>query len=94
MVTIHGSNGIDLSHLVIFHEDHKIFVAGRERLTRRMRVFLVNQRTGEILSHNGRLDTWAVVEDEFSCRSISDNVADACERKHIPVYRVRGPFSG
>jgi hypothetical protein len=94
MVNFTGSNGIDLSHLVVFYEDSKIFVSGRERFNRRIRIFLLDQRTGDIYVRKACTGRWVVLEDEGSSKSIMDNVFDACLRKHIPVYRVSGQFFG
>jgi siroheme synthase (precorrin-2 oxidase/ferrochelatase) len=94
MVNFTGSNGIELNHLVIFEDDNKIFVAGRERFNKRLRIFLINEHTGEVYTRNGRAANWAVVDNESNRRSIADNVYDACRRRNIPVYRVKGQFCG
>lgn len=94
MVKLTGTNGIDLSHLVVFYEDSKIFVSGRERLTRRIRIFLFDQNTGDVYVRKPFTGNWVVLEDEVSSKSVTENVTEACECRNIPIYRARGQFSG
>jgi hypothetical protein len=86
--------GISLNHLVVFDEESKIFAAGRQQQGTRhvLKLFLVNIRTGDVYSRNGRAETWEAVDD-ISKGIISDNVLEAYRNRTIPVYRTHGNFA-
>ena len=95
MVNFTTGQGVSLKHLVVFDNESKIFAAGREQFGNRhiIRLYLINERTGDVYTRNGRAETWDVVSEESLRNHISDNVYDAYRRHDIPVYRIRGDFN-
>ncbi len=95
MVKVNG-NWIELKHLVVFDNGSKIFAAGREcssNSRKQLRLFLINEHTGEIFSRNGRAESWELVSDSAIRDNISGTVYSAYQTRNIPVYRIHGEFN-
>jgi hypothetical protein len=95
MVNFTTGTGIDLKHLVIFDNESKIFAAGREQFGSKyiLRLYLINEHTGEVFTRNGRTATWEIVSDERYSHHISEHVHEAFHGHNIPVYKIRGDFN-
>lgn len=84
-------NGRDiyLEHVVSFAKDETIFAAGRESSSRHLRLFIINERTGDVFySKNACADAWE--ELYGSARAdVVDNINSARYRGVIPCFRAR-----
>ena len=95
MVNFTTGQGIDLKHLVIFDNGGKIFAAGREQFGSKyiLRLYLINEHTGEVFTRNGRTASWEAVSDQRYSHHIAEHIHGACHDHSIPVYRIRGEFN-
>ena len=93
MVNFTTGQSITLKHLVVFDNGTKIFASGREQFGTKhiIRLYLLNERTGDVFTRNGKAGTWQAVADEQK-QHIADHVHGAFS-SHIPVYRIRGDFN-
>jgi len=93
MVNFTTGQSITLNHLVVFDNETKIFAAGREQYGNKhiIRLYLLNEKTGEVFTRNGRTETWNIVSEESHRQHIVEHVRDA-RRRNIPVYRINGQF--
>jgi hypothetical protein len=75
-------------HIVEFTKDDTIFAAARENGTGHLRLFLINQSTGNVYTRNGRADSW----EELYGRDRDSIIAriTAARNNHIPVYKING----
>ena len=80
---------VELDHLVIFEKDSSIFAAGREYETKRIRIFLIKEDTGNVYARNGRADSWEELFGNFRGYVIS-NIMSARNKRSIPVYKIKG----
>jgi hypothetical protein len=79
---------LEIEHIVEFTKDSTVFAAARENGNGHMRLFLINQVTGNVYTRNGRADSW---EQLFgSDRDIIIARITAARNNHIPVYRING----
>jgi hypothetical protein len=78
---------IEIDHIVLFERDNRVFAAGRDKDTRRIRIFLVNEQTGNVYSRNGRTDSWDELYGEGRAE-IVNRIFDARDSHRIPVYRL------
>jgi len=95
MVNFATGQSIRLNHLVVFDNENKIFAAGREQFGAKhiIRLYLLNKRTGEVYTRNGRTETWQAIFDEDLRQHIADTVQDVFQRRQIPIYNIRGEFN-
>ena len=78
-------------HIVEFSKDNTVFAAARENGNDHMRIFLVNESTGNVYTRNGRADSW-----EQLYGSDRDSIlarVTAARNNHIPVYKLNGASS-
>jgi hypothetical protein len=78
---------IELNHIVLFEKDNTVFAAGREKENNHIRIFLINERTGNVYSRNGRADSWEEVYGENRATLIN-NIYSAKNTLRIPVYKL------
>jgi hypothetical protein len=78
---------IEIDHIVLFERDNRVFAAGRDKDTRRIRIFLVNEQNGSVYSRNGRTDSWDELYGEGRTE-IVNRIFDARDSRRIPVYRL------
>jgi hypothetical protein len=78
---------IELNHIVLFERDNTVFAAGREKASNHIRIFLINERTGNVYSRNGRADSWEEVYGENRATLIN-SIYSAKNALQIPVYKL------
>ena len=78
---------LEFDHIVTFEKDHTLFAAARENGSGHLRLFLINESTGNVYTRNGRADSWEQLNG-FYRDTIIARVAAARDR--IPVYKVNG----
>ena len=91
MVAYKGT-GIELEHIVIFDKDQTIFAAGRELNTHRIKLFLINEQTGNVYSRQARVDSWEELYG-YERATVIDDVSAARYTRSIPVYKIKGTQS-
>ena len=79
---------LEFDHIVEFTKDRTVFAAARENGNGHIRLFLVNEATGNIYTRNGRADSWEQLTGED--REIILSRITAARNNHIPVYKVNG----
>ena len=79
---------LEIDHIVEFNKDNTIFAAARENGNGHMRLFLINESTGNVYTRNGRADSWEELYGSERDTIIACLVA-ACNNC-IPVYKVNG----
>ena len=79
---------LEIDHIVEFSKDSTIFAAARENGNGHMRLFLINETTGNVYTRNGRADSW---EELYGSErdSIVACLVVACNNC-VPVYKVNG----
>jgi hypothetical protein len=80
---------LEFDHIVEFLADNTVFAAARENGNgHHIRLFLVNESTGNVYARNGRADSW---EQLFGSDrdTIMERIAKA-RNNHIPVYKING----
>ena len=94
MVNFTTGQSITLQHLVVFDNESKIFAAGREEFGAKhiIRLYLLNDRTGDVFTRNGRTDTWELVYEESLREHIVEHILKAYRERQIPVYKIHGDF--
>jgi hypothetical protein len=87
MLTINYQE-LEFDHLVSF-EDRTDFAAARESGNGRIRLFLINEHTGDIYTRRGRADSWDQVlgSDRYT---VIARITAARNKDHIPVYKLSG----
>ncbi len=86
-----NQQGIRFEHLVVF-EDNQIFASARVPDTRRIRLFLINEATGDVYSRNGKAESWEEIYGD--ARSfVVNNIYNARQNRSIPVYSLKTAFS-
>ena len=86
-----NQQGIRFEHLVVF-EDNQIFASARVPDTRRIRLFLINETTGDVYSRNGKAESWEEIYGD--ARSyVVNNIYNARQNRSIPVYNLKTAFS-
>jgi len=95
MVNFATGQSVTLKHLVVFDNESKIFAAGREQFGAKhvIRLYLLNERTGEVYTRNGRTETWQIISDEQLRQHVAEHVRGAFHSHHIPVYKIHGEFN-
>jgi hypothetical protein len=79
---------LEIDHIVEFSNDNTIFAAARENGNGHLRLFLINNGTGNVYTRNGRADSW-----EQLTGSERDSIIariTAARNNHIPVYKING----
>ena len=81
---------LEFDHMVIFESERTHFAAARETDNGRIRLFLVNEITGNVYARNGRADSWEKLygSDRYA---IIARITSARNYKSIPVYTHSGP---
>ena len=89
---------LEFDHLVIFEKDHTVFAAARENGNghngnghngnSHIRLFLINESTGNVYTRNGRADSWEQLYG--SDRDTIIARVTAARNNHVPVYRING----
>ena len=79
---------LEIDHIVEFTCDHTIFAAGRENGDGRLRLFLINESTGNVYGRNGRADSWEQLYGHIRDAVIARILA--ARNNHVPFYRVNG----
>jgi len=82
---------IKFEHLVIF-EDNQILATARDQDTRRIRLFLINENTGDVSIRHGRCESWEGIYGEHRSFVIN-NVSEARYVRNIPIFNFKGVFS-
>jgi hypothetical protein len=78
---------IELNHIVVFSQDSTVFAAGRERDNNRIRIFVINEKSGNVYSRNGLANSWQEIYG-IPRATVINNIETARIRKLIPVYTV------
>jgi hypothetical protein len=81
---------VELSHMVIFDRDSIVYAAGREH--DHVRIFIVNEHTGNVYSRNGRADSWEEIWGSDRA-SVVARVISARNYRNIPIYRIKERFA-
>lgn len=79
---------LEFEHIVEFAKDSTLFAAARENGNGHIRLFLINESTGNVYTRNGRADSWEELTGSDRDTIIARLTA-ACN-KNIPVYRING----
>lgn len=79
---------LEFDHIVEFSQDAFVFAAARENGNGHLRIFLVNESTGNVYTRNGRVDSWEQLIG--SDRDIILTRLTAARHNHIPVYHING----
>ena len=82
-------NTLEMDHIVEFKGDSTIFAAGRENGKGNIRIFLIQEHTGNVYFRNGRGEAWELV-GERDRNSLIARVISARNYNRIPVYKVNG----
>ena len=76
-----GKKNIRFGQSVVF-VDNQIYDRDREQGTRRARIFLINENTGDVYRRNGQ--TWKELEGEYRS-SVFNNICRARDNRTIPI---------
>lgn len=79
---------LSFDHIVEFTKDETVFAAARENDTGHLRIFLVNEGTGNVYARNGRADSWEEVHG--NTKELLLIRLSSARRNNIPVYRING----
>ena len=79
---------LELDHIVEFTKDATLFIAARENGNGQIRLFLINETTGNAYTRNGRADSWEGISEQ-DCASLVLRLIAARENR-VPVYKVNG----
>ena len=79
---------LEFNHIVEFTRDSTIFAAARENGSGRIRLFLINEATGNVYTRNGQVDSWEAVCGNHRYTVLTLLVA--ARQNHTPVYRING----
>ena len=79
---------LQMDHIVDFTTDNTVFAAARENGNGHLRIFLVNNTTGNVYTRNGRADSWEQLYGTDRGTIISR--ITAARNNNIPVYRING----
>ena len=79
---------LEFDHIVEFAKDRTVFAAARENGNGHLRIFLVNEETGNVYTRNGRADSWEELQGSDHDTIVSR--INLARNNHIPVYRVNG----
>ncbi len=79
---------LTFDHIVEFTKDDTLFAAAREADTGHLRIFLVNNDTGNVYARNGRADSWEEIYG--NTRELLLVRLDSARRQNIPVYKING----
>ena len=78
---------LEFDHIVEFTRDTTIFAAARENGNGHLRIFLINESTGNVYTRNGRADSWEQLYGYEAETIVSRIIAS---RGNVPVYRING----
>ena len=79
---------LEIDHIVEFSKDSTLFAAARENGNAHMRLFLINESTGNVYTRNGRADSWEQLYGSERDSIIACLVA--ARNNCVPVYKVNG----
>lgn len=79
---------LEIDHLVEFISDSTIFAAARENGSGRIRLFLINEATGNVYSRNGSIDSWEEVCGDHRLAILNRLIA--AKKSNVPVYTING----
>jgi hypothetical protein len=79
---------LEFDHIVEFTRDNTIFAAARENGSGHLRLFLINESTGNVYARNGRADSWEQLYGGDRATIIARLMA--ARNNRIPVYRING----
>jgi len=83
-----NENSIKFEHLVVF-ENNQVYARAREEETRRVRLFLINEQTGDVYSRNR--DSWEELYGDDRSFVVS-KIYTARHNRSIPVYNLRTAY--
>ena len=83
-------NNVQLSHIVVLEKDNQIFAAGRDQLSRRIKLFLIKESEAKVFSRIGK-DWNEIFGGDRS--EVIDTVYNAKFQKSVPVYKITGSFN-
>ncbi len=79
---------LKFDHLVIFEQDHTIFLCARQADNNHTRLFLVfDSGNGHVYTRNGSADSWEQLIDG-DAEIVRSRISR--ERLEIPVYKING----
>jgi hypothetical protein len=76
-----GKQNIRVGESVVF-VDNQVYARDREQGTRRARIFLINENTGDVYRRNGEI--WEELEGEYRS-SVFNNICRARGNRTIPT---------
>lgn len=79
---------IEIDHIVEFTQDNTVFAAARQNSSGHLRLFLINESTGNVYTRNGRADSWEQLYG--TDRDIILERVTNARHNHIPVYKING----
>ncbi len=79
-------------HIVEFTRDSTVFAAARENGNGHLRLFLINETTGNVYTRNGRADSWEQLIGSNRDTIIAQIIA--ARKSNIPTYRINGNGGG
>ena len=79
-------------HIVEFTRDSTVFAAARENGNGHLRLFLINETTGNVYTRNGRADSWEQLIGSNRDAIISRIIA--ARNSSIPIYKIDGNGGG
>jgi hypothetical protein len=82
---------LEIDHIVDFVHDATVFAAARENGNGHMRIFLINEATGNVYTRNGKADSWERLYGSERDTVIARLVA--ARNRNVPVYRINGSGS-
>lgn len=79
---------LKIDHIVEFIHDSTVFAAARENGNGHMRIFLINNTTGNVYTRNGRADSWERLYGDD--REVIVTRITKARETGIPVYKING----
>lgn len=80
-----GIQNIKFEQSVVF-VDNQVYARDREQGTRRARIFLINENTGDVYRRSG--ETWEELEGEYRS-SVFNNICRGRDNRTIPMESLR-----
>ncbi len=79
---------LEIDHIVDFLQDNTVFATAKENGNGHIRIFLVNESTGNVYTRNGRTDSW---EQLFGSEryGVVARLLHA-RNNNVPRYRING----
>ena len=79
---------LEIDHIVEFSKDNTLFAAARENGNGHIRIFLINESTGNVYTRNGRADSWEELYGSERYGVIARLLH--ARNNNAPVYRING----